>query len=297
MKFLTYRRDGEERLGVMSADGARGIDLAVAARTLEAGPVPADMLQLIELGDDAVSVARTVTDKSGELPANAFFAPDGQVIAPIPRPRKNVIAVGLNYVRHTREFTGSDDLPENPIIFTKASSSVVGPGVTIKLRPDLSEQIDYEGELGVVIGKRGADIPADRAHEHIFGYTIINDVTARDLQKRTSQWFLGKSLDTFCPMGPYLVHKSALGWPLKVGISTKVNGELRQESNTELLYFDIPQLIATVSAGITLEPGDIIATGTPEGVGMAFQPPKFLKSGDSVEIEIEGLGTLRNPVR
>lgn len=296
MTFLTYKRDAEERLGVLDRDGARAIDLADAAQRLGEGPTPKDMLQLIELGDAAAELARRIADRSGELPDSAFFTPNGNAIAPIPRPRKNVFAVGLNYVRHTREFTGSDRLPENPIIFTKAASSVVGPGATVRLRPDLSEQIDYEGELGVVIGKRGADIPAERAFEHIFGYTIVNDVTARDLQKRTSQWFLGKSLDTFCPMGPYLVHKSTLGWPLKVAISTKVNGELRQQSNTELLYFDIPKLIATVSAGITLEPGDIIATGTPEGVGMGFQPPKFLRSGDVVEIEIEGIGVLRNPV-
>jgi 2-keto-4-pentenoate hydratase/2-oxohepta-3-ene-1,7-dioic acid hydratase in catechol pathway len=207
------------------------------------------------------------------------------------------VKVSLNYVRHNQEFTGSDKLPENPIVFTKAPTSIVGPEDEIRLRPDLTPEVDYEGELGVVIGKTGRDISKDQAQDHIFGYTIINDVTARDLQKRTSQWFLGKSLDTFCPMGPYLVHKSAVAWPVKLDIRTTVNGEVRQDSNTELLYFDIPTLIAAISAGITLEPGDIIATGTPEGVGMGFKPPKFLNTGDMVEVEIEKLGVLRNPVR
>lgn len=296
MKFVTYLRDGKEGVAVLANDNVRGVDLEVAAGSLGLGTAPADMLALVERGDAAVDLARSVSERESELPTSAFVALDGHVLAPIPRPRKNVFAVGLNYVKHTREFTGSDRLPENPIIFTKAANAVIGNGATIKLRPDLSEQIDYEGELGVVIGKRGSDIRAENAHDYIFGFTIINDVTARDLQKRTSQWFLGKSLDTFCPMGPYLVHKSALAWPLQVAISTKVNGEVRQRSNTELLYFDIPKLIATVSAGITLEPGDLIATGTPEGVGMSFQPPKFLRSGDIVEVEIEGLGVLRNPV-
>ncbi|MEX2542956.1 MAG: fumarylacetoacetate hydrolase family protein [Trueperaceae bacterium] len=297
MKFLTYLRHDEERLAVVAPDRSRAIDVVSAGEALGAFSVPRSMLELVTGGNDALNRVEDLLRRVEELPPEATIEPGGSVLAPIPRPRKNLFAVGLNYVRHTREFTGSDRLPDDPIIFTKAPTSVVGPNVAIELRPDLSSQVDYEGELGVVIGRRGRDIPAERAEEHIFGYTIINDVTARDLQKRTSQWFLGKSLDTFCPMGPYLVHKSAVGWPVKLGLRTIVNGEVRQDSNTELLYFDIPTLIATISAGITLEPGDVIATGTPEGVGMGFDPPKFLMAGDVVEIEIEGLGALRNPVR
>lgn len=296
--FVTYRRDGRNRLGVLDRPGGRIVD-ARAAAGAEDGP--ADMLEVIRLGDAAVDWARRVLAGADELADRLDGAvireEDAELAAPLPRPTKNVFAIGLNYVRHTAEFTGSDRLPEHPIVFTKAASSVIGPEAEVVLRPDLSEQIDYEGELGVVIGKAGRDIAPERAEEHVFGYTIVNDVTARDLQKRTSQWFLGKSLDTFCPMGPYLVHKSAVPWPVRLDLTTRVNGEVRQSSNTELLYFDLPKLISTVSAGITLEPGDVIATGTPEGVGMGFDPPRFLRSGDIVEVEIDMLGRLRNPVR
>lgn len=297
MTFLTYLRHDRERLGVLTPDRGRILDLAAAAEALGESDAPRTMLDLVASGDGGVLLAGRILERVDELPSDAFAPDDPRILAPIPRPRKNVFAVGLNYVRHTREFTGSDRLPDFPIVFTKSPTSVVGPETPIELRPDLTPEVDYEGELGVVIGRRGRDIPAERALDHIFGYTVINDVTARDLQKRTSQWFLGKSLDTFCPMGPYLVHKSAVGWPVRLDVRTTVNGEVRQNANTELLYFDIPTLLSTISAGITLEPGDIIATGTPEGVGMGFDPPRFLKAGDVVEVEIEGLGTLRNPVR
>lgn len=297
MYFLTYHHHDAHRLGLLDRDHDRILDLGCAAKALGEPAPPGTMPELIALGDEAVRLAERLLARAGELPAEAFADPDVRLAAPIPRPAKNIFAVGLNYVRHNQEFTGSSELPEHPIVFTKAPTSVVGPGDAVELRPDLTPEADYEGELGVVIGRRGRDIPAERAHEHIFGYTIINDVTARDLQKRTSQWFLGKSLDTFCPMGPYIVHKSVVGWPVKLGIRTTINGEVRQDSNTELLYFDIPKLIATISAGVTLEPGDVIATGTPEGVGMGFDPPRFLEAGDVMEVEIEKLGILRNPVR
>jgi 2-keto-4-pentenoate hydratase/2-oxohepta-3-ene-1,7-dioic acid hydratase in catechol pathway len=296
MTFLTYLRRREPRLGMLAGDESRIVDVVDAATALRVDAAPATMLELVDGGDAALSACRAICERTGDLPEPAFADPDVRIVAPIPRPRKNIFAVGLNYVRHNKEFTGSDRLPNAPIVFTKAPTSVVGPGDAITLRPDLSPEVDYEGELGVVIGTRGRDIPVERAEQHIFGYTIVNDVTARDLQKRTSQWFLGKSLDTFCPMGPYLVHKSVVGWPVRLEVKTTVNGEVRQRANSELLYFDIPKLIATISSGITLEPGDIIATGTPEGVGMGFDPPKFLRSGDVVEIEIEKLGRLRNPV-
>lgn len=295
MYFVTFGHGDTFRLGLHDRDRNRILDITRASEEL-GDEAPGTMLDLLALGDAAVGLGRRLLEADG-LSDDAFAPQDARLVAPIPRPKKNIFAVGLNYVQHNREFTGSDKLPEHPIVFTKAPTSVIGPGDPIELRPDLTPAIDYEGELGVVIGKRGRDIPPERAEEHIFGYTIINDITARDLQKRTSQWFLGKSLDTFCPMGPYLVHKSAVGWPVKLYIQTKVNDEVRQASNTELLLFDIPTLVSTVSSGITLEPGDIIATGTPEGVGMGFDPPRFLQAGDTVEVEIEGLGVLRNPVR
>lgn len=297
MYFLTFQGQHEARLGLYDEKKKRILDVERALDALDYGAPLSSMTALIAKGDEAAQIGERLLDHIDELPEQTFAEQNARILAPLPRPAKNVFAVGLNYVRHNQEFTGSDELPKNPIVFTKAPTSVVGPGDAIELRPDLTPEVDYEGELGVVIGKTGRDIVVEKAYEHIFGYTIINDVTARDLQKRTSQWFLGKSLDTFCPMGPYLVHKSVIDWPLKLDIRTTVNGEVRQSSNTELLYFDIPTLIATISAGITLEPGDIIATGTPEGVGMGFKPPKFLIAGDVIEIEIEKLGVLKNPVR
>ena len=298
MHFLTYERNGDVRLGVLSAGGDRVIDVAAAAATLGVQDAPTSMLEAIRRESDTVALAHRLIAEMDALPPAATIALDEvDVKAPIPRPSKNLFAVGLNYVRHNKEFTGSDVLPKDPIVFTKPPTTVVGPGDVIPLRPDLSPQIDYEGELAVVIGKGGRDIAEADAHEHVFGYTIINDVTARDLQKRTSQWFLGKSLDGFGPMGPYLVHASDFSWPIATGIRTIVNGEVRQDSNTELLYFGVAKLIATISAGITLEPGDVIATGTPEGVGMGFDPPKYLRDGDVVEVEIDGIGRLVNPVR
>ena len=297
MYFLTYQDQHDARLGLYDEKKKRILDVEHALDALDYTSPPSSMLALITKGDEATQIAERLLGHTDELPEQAFAEQNARILAPLPRPAKNVFAVGLNYVRHNQEFTGTDELPRNPIVFTKAPTSVVGPGDAIELRPDLTPEVDYEGELGVVIGKTGRDISVGKAYDHIFGYTIINDVTARDLQKRTSQWFLGKSLDTFCPMGPYLVPKSAINWPPKLEIRTTVNGEVRQNSNTELLYFDIPTLIAAISAGITLEPGDIIATGTPEGVGMGFEPPKFLSLGDVVEIEIEKLGVLKNPVR
>ncbi len=275
------------------AERGRIVDLAKAALAAGETDPPATMLELIELGDAGVELARRLVPQAS---GDAIVGDDATIVAPIPRPRKNVFAVGLNYVAHNAEFTGGRDLPTHPIVFTKAPTSVVGPGDAVASRPDLTSQLDYEGELGVVIGRGGADIAPENAEDHIFGYVIINDITARDLQKRTTQWFLGKGLDTYCPMGPFLVHKSEVGWPVELDIRTTVNGDVRQDANTRDLYFDIPTLIATISAGLTLEPGDIIATGTPEGVGMGFDPPKFLSSGDRVEVEIEKLGTLHNPI-
>lgn len=164
------------------------------------------------------------------------------------------------------------------------------------MREDRSSRNDYEAELAVVIGKKGKDIPKEKVQEYIFGYTIINDISVRDRQKRTSQWFLGKSMDTHCPMGPYLIDKRDVNWPVALEIMCRVNGETRQHSNTRLLLFDIPTIISTISEGITLEPGDVIATGTCEGVGLGFNPPRFLKNSDVVEVEIEKLGILRNTV-
>ena len=210
-----------------------------------------------------------------------------------------------NYHEHAKEFTRSgfdssassaaDAIPSAPIIFTKVPESVIATGADIRYPTGLSDSLDYEAELGLVIGRAGRGISKTQAYSHVCGYTIINDVTARDLQGRHKQWFLGKSLDTFCPMGPWLVTPDELD-PANLSVKCWVNDELRQNANTRDLIFDIPTLIETISAGITLQPGDVIATGTPAGVGIGFTPPKFLQRGDRVTIEIEGLGRLSNTV-
>lgn len=226
------------------------------------------------------------------------------MLAPIDRPRRNILCVGKNYHDHAAEFSKSgfdssakagELAPEAPVVFTKAYTSVIGPGAFIPSHEEVTSQLDYEAELAVVIGKPGRGIKKAEAFDHVFGYTIVNDFTARDLQKLHRQWFLGKSLDGFCPMGPYVTTSDEVD-ARDLDVKCWVNGELRQNANTSQLIFDIPTLIETISAGITLLPGDIIATGTPAGVGIGFSPPRFVQSGDAIRIEIQGLGSLENTV-
>ena len=228
-----------------------------------------------------------------------------RVMAPIPVPRKNIFCVGKNYHEHAKEFAQSgfdtsankgEESPPLPIYFTKPWTTVIGPDDDVSAFADLTSQLDYEVELAVVIGKGGRGISKEDALKHVWGYTIINDVTARDLQQNHRQWFLGKSLDTFCPMGPWLVSADEVD-SANLTVQCWINDELRQNSNTSDLIFDIPTIISTMSAGMTLHPGDIIATGTPAGVGIGFKPPKFLKSGDVMRLAIGDLGTLTNTVR
>lgn len=226
--------------------------------------------------------------------------------APIPQPRRNIFCVGKNYFAHAKEFAGSGfdtsakaggDVPSVPIVFSKVPETVLATGDFIELpAPGVSEAIDYEAELAVIIGKGGKGIRAADAMQHVWGYTIVNDVTSRDWQNRHLQWHMGKSFDTFCPMGPWLVSADELNGA-DTGVRCWVNGELRQDARTNDLIFNIPTLIETLSTGITLHPGDVIATGTPAGVGIGFKPPRYLKAGDVVRIEIEGIGRIENPVR
>jgi 2-keto-4-pentenoate hydratase/2-oxohepta-3-ene-1,7-dioic acid hydratase in catechol pathway len=223
--------------------------------------------------------------------------------APIPQPRRNIFCVGKNYFDHAHEFSSSGfdssaasgAVPEVPIIFSKVPESVIGPGAPIRFDPGVSAAIDYEVELAVVIGREGRAIAKASALSHVWGYTIVNDVTARDVQGRHKQWLLGKSFDSFCPMGPWLVSADEVDLA-DTTVRTWVNGELRQEANTRDLIFDVPTIIECISAGITLRPGDIIATGTPAGVGIGFDPPRYLAGGDSVRLEITGIGFLENPI-
>jgi 2-keto-4-pentenoate hydratase/2-oxohepta-3-ene-1,7-dioic acid hydratase in catechol pathway len=225
--------------------------------------------------------------------------------AAIPVPRRNVLCVGKNYHEHALEFTRSgfdssaskpaDAIPSAPIVFTKMPETVIASGAPVRYPEGASTQLDYEAELAVVIGTGGRDIDKACAMQHVFGYVIVNDVTARDRQATHKQWFLGKSLDTFCPMGNWIATADEIDGT-RLGVKCWINGELRQNANTRDLIFDIPTLIATLSQGLTLLPGDIIATGTPAGVGIGFTPPRFLQRGDLMEIEIDGLGRLSNRV-
>jgi len=249
----------------------------------------------------------TLIERSSELPIDlitrgpALKLSEVRLLAPILTPRRNIFCVGKNYKEHAKEFkqSGFDasatELPEVPIIFTKSPGSVVGPEAVIRSHSDLTESLDYEAELGVVIGRGGRAISHETALSHVWGYTIINDVTARDLQRRHQQWFIGKSLDTFCPMGPWIVTADEID-PQRVDISCKVNEELRQHASSADMIFDVATLIEVISKGITLRAADIIATGTPAGVGAGFKPPRFLKRGDVVSITIEQIGTLTNQV-
>ncbi|NYT35902.1 FAA hydrolase family protein [Allopusillimonas soli] len=290
MRFATFEHNQHRHVGIVSGDGLSVQPLAVSDSVAAQG-----VLGLIALASDGAALA--------ELSAHdAVAMAQVRLLAPIPRPRRNIFCVGRNYHAHAKELSGSvfkanaADPAAWPIVFTKVPECVTGPGHEVRLPAGLSEQIDYEAELAVVIGKAGTNISREHAQAHIFGYTIINDVTARDVQMRHQQWDLGKSFDTFCPMGPWVVTADELD-----GADTRVrcwvNGELRQDARTRDFIFDIPALIETCSRGITLYPGDIIATGTPAGVGMGMNPPSYLKTGDRVRIEIDGLGVLENPFR
>lgn len=248
-----------------------------------------------------------------QVPApNETLRPQGEpkplsgqrILAPIISPRRNVFLVGKNYHEHAKEFNQSgfdgsvtgEIAPPLPSFFTKPGTTIVGPGAPVHCHASVTKEVDYEVELALIIGKAGKGIAKSDAYSHIWGYTIINDVTARDLQKLARQWFLGKSLDTFCPMGPWIVTPDEVV-PQNLRVRTWINGELRQDANTEDLIFDIPTIIATLSAGLTLEPGDIIATGTPAGVGIGFNPPKFLKPGDVMRLSIDAIGELTNQMQ
>lgn len=253
------------------------------------------MLTLIEMGAAGLERASQLIHQ-----AVPVVAAEAKLLAPIPRPRRNVVCLGLNYAEHAKESAEARgraaDVPTYPIFFTKATHTVIGPDEPIPFDPSVSEQIDWEAELAVIIGRSGKNIPADQAMDYVFGYTGLNDISARDLQSQHRQFFKGKSLDGSCPLGPWIVTADEIAAPHNLQIVCRVNSVTKQESNTGMMIFDIPAIIATLSLGMTLDPGDIIATGTPAGVGFARTPPEFLRPGDTVEVEIEGIGVLRNPV-
>ena len=286
MKLITYRQNGAEHVGALTADGGGVLPL----------PVP-DMNTLIE--------TMTLTDLRSAVSAAergaALALSDVELLAPIPRPRQDVLCLGMNYLAHAEEaarYSADAFRKERPVAvyFSKRVSEAGKPDGVIPRHAGLTDRLDYEAELAVVLGRTARNVKAADAADCIFGYTVLNDVSARDLQTGHKQWYFGKSLDGFTPMGPVLVTADEIAWPPALEITCRVNGELRQESNTFLLITPIGQILEELTAGMTLLPGTIIATGTPAGVGMGFDPPRFLQSGDTVECAIEGIGVLRSTV-
>jgi 2-keto-4-pentenoate hydratase/2-oxohepta-3-ene-1,7-dioic acid hydratase in catechol pathway len=254
----------------------------------EAGYLSGD--EVIALGTDMLTLIEA--GGTSEIAGASYPLSSVRLLSPIPRPPK-FICVGLNYRDHAAE--AGLTVPSVPTIFSKFSNVVIGPGDPIVL-PKISAKPDYEGEFAFIIGPGGRNIPAERAMDHVFGYTIVNDVSARDFQMATTQWLMGKTFDTFAPMGPWLVTRDEIQDPHSLEISTEINGEILQQSNTRELIFSLPELIQFISSVVTLEPGDVVSTGTPAGVGFARKPPRYLKAGDEVIVRVSGLGELRNPV-
>jgi 2-keto-4-pentenoate hydratase/2-oxohepta-3-ene-1,7-dioic acid hydratase in catechol pathway len=291
LKLITFADSAGSRAGVL-LDGGRVLDLGAAM------PPARDMISLIEGGAAMLAQVRAL---AANPPAGAVLPRAAVALqAPIPRPRRNVFCVGRNYMDHvaegdrTRGITQSE-VPKYPQFFTKAGDTVIAPDALVPSHKGVTQWLDYEVELVAVIGKAGSDIPKEKALEHVFGWTIGNDVTGRDLQRRHGQWFKGKSLDRSCPMGPVIVPAADLD-ASDLAIGLKINGEQRQSSRTSKMIFDVKEIIHQLSAGFTLLPGDVIMTGTPEGVGYAMQPPQTLKPGDVMELEIEGIGVLTNRI-
>lgn len=284
--------DLQAALASLPASRSFGFD-AAAASTLS-------MLDLVAAGERTLAFANHILMQPDAF-ASARIATSGiRLLAPIPRTPRNVFCLGRNYAEHIREDNASRDkdtaLPEHPQFFTKPPSAIVGAGAGIRYDERVTRRLDYEVELAVVIGRGGRDIAAADALTHVFGYTIVNDITARDLQKKHDQWFKGKGLDTSCPMGPMIVTADEVPDPHRLRIELDVNGQRRQDASTASMIFRIPEIIASLSAGLTLEPGDVIATGTPSGVGYAMNPRQWLKVGDVITCRVEGLGTLTNVV-
>jgi 2-keto-4-pentenoate hydratase/2-oxohepta-3-ene-1,7-dioic acid hydratase in catechol pathway len=285
MRYVTFseRPDSPSRLGVILADRVVAIESF------------SSLLELIDAGSAGWDRAAAEAAHSGKT---SYARQDVRLHAPIPILRRNVFCVGVNYISHMKEATAArgreQKVPEVPVFFTKATGTLNGPFDPVVSEKTAAEQIDYEAELAVVIGTGGKNIPRSRALDHVFGYMVINDVTARDVQLKHMQWFKGKSFDGFCPMGPWIVTSDEFGDPQNKNIRLRLNGETRQDSNTRDMIFSVAIIIEWLSLGLTLQPGDIIATGTPHGVGLGRTPPEYMNDGDVMEAEVEGIGMIRN---
>ncbi len=293
MKLLMFRHGDERRLGVIR-EGTPDEVIDLAELSKSDGATPPDLLTLIEQGPQALGQLRQRL--SSAKPSTIRRLKDLTLLAPLDPPRGNVLAIGRNYQKHAEEGARAwNEEVKPPTVFTKAQTSVNGPYDDIPIDPKVSEKIDWETELGVVIGKRGINIKAEDAMSHVFGYTVINDVSARDIQNGWGgQFFKGKSLDKYCPMGPWIVTADEIPDPQSLRLTLKVNGVIKQDGNTRDMIYPVRQLLVWLSIGMTLLPGNVIATGTPDGVGFARNPPEFLKPGDVMETEVERVGLLRN---
>ncbi|WP_088005677.1 fumarylacetoacetate hydrolase family protein [Indiicoccus explosivorum] len=295
MKLLSFRYQGEIRFGPKVKKEEAVWDVVKIQKELSPlKSFPEQLLDAISLGMEFVEQIRKLTEaaKQSDNPGQFKHSfSEIEWLAPIPRPPKNIICIGKNYEDHAKEM-GADSAPDAVVVFTKSPTALAADDETVPVHRDLTDSYDYEGELAVVIGKAGRAIPKQLAYDYVFGYTIANDLTARDLQAKHQQFFLGKSLPGSCPMGPYLVTKDEIAPTQQLSIVTKVNDEVRQNGSTGNMIRAVDELISEVSKYVALEPGDILLTGTPAGVGKGFNPPKFLKAGDTVKVSVEGIGTL-----
>lgn len=301
MRYVTFSTDDDPspRLGVAAGD--RVVDLQTVAAAVGAEPPPSALVDLVRSGPAAWRRVAEMIQRAGtRLGGAGFPARDIRWHAPMPRPPKNIFCVGRNFIAHAEEGARARGvavkLPKVPMFFTKAPTAVIGPYDDVPWHQSATQQVDWEAELGVVIGVAGCNIRREAALDHVFGYTIVNDVTARDLQDLHGQFFKGKSLDGSCPIGPSVVTPDEFGDPHEKDLALRVNGVVKQRGNTRDMIFRIDALIESLSHGLTLEPGDIIATGTPEGCGFARTPPEFLQAGDIMETEVEGIGAMRNRI-
>jgi 2-keto-4-pentenoate hydratase/2-oxohepta-3-ene-1,7-dioic acid hydratase in catechol pathway len=300
MKLVTYRThvDTAARLGAIASGQIADLARLGAASGVS---LPSDMLEFIDLGRDAVRIASgLVAAANGEFPVGcAIPAANGYLLAPIPRPRKNIFGIGLNYTEHVAEsaqtLDTSPDLPRQPVIFSKPPTTVIGPGAPIEHNAKITQQLDWEVELAVIIGTKAKRVERSDALAHVFGYSVIIDMSARDC-RRAGQWIYSKGQDSYAPMGPCIVTADEIPNPQTLDLALWVNGVEKQRSNTAFMLFKVDELIADISQGITLEPGDIIASGTPAGVGAGRDPQEWVWPGDVIEAEVQNIGRLRHPV-
>lgn len=298
MRLLTYKHNQIEAVGVVTSEDrilplsslTDGVLSPAQVALLQSRPT---MLDIIRGGEPVFVVMREVLSRLNDQNAKLLDISEVEILAPIPRPPK-IVAIGLNYMDHCRETR--TEPPSRPLLFAKFPTSVTGHNAPIRWTEGVTEEVDYEAELAVIMGKTAKKVRAADAFDKIFGYTALNDVSARDMQFGDKQWVRGKSLDTFCPMGPYLVTKDELSEPNNLQIGCRINGKTLQDSNTREMIFKVPDLVEFITQDITLEPGDVIATGTPSGVGFSRMPPVYLKHGDEVEVFIHGIGVLANRV-